>query len=626
MNHKNQIWAQPVVLALWCLLGCNSTENTQAQKIELASSLDQMLDSAHISIEPGKAKITARKKVRYELREIDGTRRASILQTPTTSITFADIQLEENPRARFYIAIREQSWRKASDGVRFRLSVTFANRDQVVYDRFLDPKKNEEDRGWVHQEVSLAEFSGKKVGIVLRTDPGPNQNAAWDHSYWGEPEIISETTSPMALPNVILVSLDTLRADNLGAYGCTTGISQHIDAIASEGAVFENCISQSSWTRPSHFAMLASRYPGRNLLLYNEDDCAIPEGVVTLAEYLKLNKYLTAAFTGGGYVGKGSGFERGFDYFRSYGRRFESSLRPVLDWIEDHVHARFFLFLHNYNVHIPYEPPEDVRMRFAPSPPAACEGVTLSKREIGSAKFAKCQKDPGYASYMRGVYAAEVFNVDRLLGDVVAQVKRLGVFGRTIFIITSDHGEGLFDHGDPGHITTVYQELIQVPLIFAGPGVPPGRRIGKTVQVLDIAPTLLDLLDLKIPGEFQGRSLEPLLRGSELPQLHAFSASSWDKKYGLRMKKSHSITATVLHDGKKIIRNIGESVDESEFYDMGKDPQELTSLEGNDLLWGKKLDDFLNKRLRELSRQSDCEQTTMDPGRIEELKALGYLQ
>ncbi len=586
-----------------------------------------MLDSADIWVEP----VTGRRskpsrKVRYEQVSAGGVRRFAIFQHPTSSITFVDLQLKKNPRVRFYLAIRDRSWQRGSDGVGFSVSVVIDGQEELVYRRVLEPAANEQDRGWVKQEVSLEKYSEQTVAVVLRTDPGPRKNKGFDHAFWGEPVIVTEATSSSSLPNVILLSLDTLRADNLGTYGHPDEISQNVDALASAGSVFESCVSQSSWTRPGHYAMLASRYPGRNLLLYDEDDCRISSDVVSIAESLKENDYLTAAFVGGGYVGAGSGFEQGFDYFKSYGRRFEPNLQPALEWLDEHAQSRFFLFLHNYNAHTPYDPPADARARFVHDPPAACEGVTFGRAEVKSGKVRRCQKDPGGASYSKSVYAAEVFNVDRLFGEVVAHLKRLEIIDRTIFIVTSDHGEGLYDHGEAGHVTSAYQELIRVPLILSGPGVPSGVRVDDAVQLIDIAPTVLDLLGLEIPGDFQGRSLVPLLEGSSLPSRHAFSASSWDRSLDFVRRKPHSITAATVHDGKKLIRNIGEAVNETEFYNIEVDPRERSKLEGGDVAWSEDLDRALSRWLRQLSSQADCQKTAMDPAKAEELRALGYLE
>lgn len=608
------------------LSGCDSPENSGVQKIEHAWSLEKMLDSADVWIESGIDDARSSRKVRYKLGRVGGVARASILQHATSTITFTDLRLGKNPRARFFIAIREEALAKGSDGARFSVSVTHDGRKQEVYQRFLDPAGSPSDRGWVRQEVPLAEFADRRIDVVLRVDPGPGGNPSYDQAYWGEPDIVSEATDSRRLPNVVLVSFDTLRADYLGVYGYPREISGNIDALASSGAVFDSCISQSSWTRPSHFSMLASRYPGRNLLFYDEKHCRVPAETVTLAESLKENDYLTAAFTGGGYVGRKSGFDQGFDYFRSYGSRFEEARRPMLDWLDDHGQSRFFLFLHNYNAHIPYDSPEDARARFVSDPPAACQGVTFSTPDIESGRAPDCLKDPGSQSYLKGSYAAEVFHVDRLFGDLVSRFEQLGILEHTLFVLTSDHGEGLLDHGEAFHITAAHQELIRVPLIFAGPGVPPGARIEETVRVMDIAPTLLALLDLPIPEAFQGRSLAPLLRGSELPPLHSFSASSWDESLDLARSKPHHVTAAVLGGGKKMIRNIGASVDVAELYDVTEDPRELKNLDGSDPPWGRDLDAALRAWLRELSTRTDCEPVSMDPAGMEELRALGYLQ
>ena len=591
-----------------------------------------MLDAAEIWIEPRGAppfrararRSKKRSKVRYQLTRVDGVRRASIAQHVTSSITYDGLQLEDSPRARFFIAVR--NWEPESHGVRFSVSVTSGGREQQVFQRRLTPATSLQDRGWLEQEISLEEFAGQRVGVVLRADFGARADASPGYAVWGEPEILAETTSSRSLPNVVLVSFDTLRADYLGTYGHSDEISRHVDAIASSGTVFENCVSQSSWTRPGHFAMLASRYPSLSLMKYNKKHCRISPDVTTLAEALKANDYLTAAFTGGGYMARKSGFEQGFDYFITHGRLLENHLRPIAEWLESHATSRFFLFLHNYNVHNPYDPPEDARARFVPNPPAACEGVVFSRWDVESGKAAKCRLDPEGSTYVQGLYAGEVFHVDRVFGKVVRELERLGVAERTIFILTSDHGEELLDHGGLNHISTSYQELIHVPLILAGPGVPSGARIQDTVQVLDVAPTLLSLLGLEPPEGFQGRDLTPLFRESGHPQLPAFSASAWDPSMDFAKKRPHTLTAAILDDRKKLIRRLGASLDVTERYDVEADPREQRNLDDSAVPWGNELDGALKRWLRALPRQNECLEGEMDPAVVEELRALGYLQ
>ncbi len=593
-----------------------------------------MLDTAEIRIEGRRdevRRVRAKHKREHQagnhLIVIDDVARASIAQHATGTIAFDGLQLEDNPLARFYLAVRD--WQPESDGIRFSLWITSGGRETQVFERTLTPASHPQDRGWLRQEVSLAEFAGQQVSVTLRADLEKRAKADPGYACWGEPEVVAETTSPTSLPNVVLVSFDTLRADHLGAYGYPGEISPNIDAIAASGAVFENGVSQSSWTRPGHYAMLASRYPGLFMMHYSKEHCRIPSDVVTLAEALKESGYLTAAFAGGGYVKRRSGFEQGFDYFSTYGRRFESHLRPIAGWLENHAQSRFFLFLHNYNAHNPYNPPDDARARFVLDPPAACEGVIFSRTDSKSGKAGKCRRDPGGPSYLRSLYAAEVFHVDRVFGQVVSELKRLGVFDRTIFILTSDHGEELFDHGRFNHISTSYQELIHVPLIMAGPGIPAGERLQDTVQLLDVAPTLLALLGLEAPDDFQGRDLTPLFQESgELRlgqiRLPAFSASSWDPS----IKASHmphTLSAAILDDGRKLIRKIGPSFDVAEIYDVEADPREQRSLEADAVPWGDELDAALKRWLREIPRQDECEDAEMDPAQLEDLRALGYL-
>jgi arylsulfatase A-like enzyme len=299
-------------------------------------------------------------------------------------------------------------------------------------------------------------------------------------------------------PNLLLVTIDTLRADALGAYGQPLPTSPHLDRLAAEGVLFEQCASASPSTLPSHATLLTARLPFAHGVRANAG-YRLPGAEETLAEALRAAGYRTGAEVAAPVLGRGTGIEQGFDAFRDprspdaerqalrvEGERVETLERSGADvtrhavrFLEAGGGAPFFLWLHYFEPHSFYAPP-----------PAFAERIPQSP------------------------YHAEVLFVDHQLGRLREALGRAGLADRTLLVVTSDHGEGLGEHGETTHSFYVYESTVRVPLVFWGPGLLPGpRRVPSLVRSVDVAPTLLDLLGLPPLARAQGTSLAPLLRG-----------------------------------------------------------------------------------------------------------------
>jgi arylsulfatase A-like enzyme len=497
----------------------------------------------------------------------------------------------------------------------------------------------------VTAEVSLARWAGQAVDLVLRTSRGPRLDGSHDWAHWGDPRLRAPLVSPAEgeRPNLLLVSFDTLRADYLGTYGFALDTSPQIDALGARGAVFDSVIAQAPWTLPSHFSLFTGLYPDRRLLHYDLDPCTIGGDVTMLAEVLEEHDYLTAAFTGGGYVSSALGFDQGFHSFESHGSRLEDNLPAVLRWIEEHGDSRFFLFLHHFNVHRPYRPPEDFLRRYVRRVPEACEGVAF-REAAAEPRRAGCLAHPQGVEYLRGIYAAEVANADFLLGRVLLALERRGVLARTLVVVTSDHGEELMDHGALDHVRTLYQEAVRIPLVLAGPGVPAGVRIGALMESIDLLPTLLDLLAIPAQPATDGRSAAPLLAcprassslacavqaaasrlgGGERPS--AFAATSFDRGLPALRREPHDFKAAVVSGARKLETLGAEPERESRLFDLSKDPRELRPLPVDGSGMSRSLGESLDAWLRRLPDDRYCEGGPPSPELRRELEALGYLR
>jgi arylsulfatase A-like enzyme len=320
---------------------------------------------------------------------------------------------------------------------------------------------------------------------------------------------------------IILISIDTLRADHLSCYGYPRQTSPFLDSLAARGVLFEHVFAQMPNTLTSHMTALTGLYPA-------EHDVYPPDGVLSpqiplLAEILQQAGYRTGGVTEGGYMKGSYGFSRGFDSFsdtwRPWGkgrsrvkqRRLEDTLAQGLDFLRTvPAGQRFFLFLHTYVVHAPYDPPApfDTVYWDAPRPPVfAPTGPGLARfNQVGGSL-------PRHAvDYFRALYDGEIRYADDRLRAFFSRLDEMGLSDDLTVIVMSDHGEEFLEHGGLEHFQ-LYRETIHVPLIVVYPRLRAGRRVAEPVELVDLTPTICSLTGIPCPQELSGRSLARELRG-----------------------------------------------------------------------------------------------------------------
>ncbi|MFB0562463.1 MAG: sulfatase-like hydrolase/transferase, partial [Candidatus Lokiarchaeia archaeon] len=379
-------------------------------------------------------------------------------------------------------------------------------------------------------------------------------------------------------PNIILISIDALRADHLSCYGYHRNTSPYIDQLAREGVLFKNGFSQATWTLPSHASIFLSQYVWRHKI--DDKKKRMGNSNVTLAEILRNENYITAAFVGGGYVVPKFGFSQGFDiYFQAQPKwktlgQMGSYQDRVFCWLEKHQRKRFFLFLHTNDVHCPYNPPGDYHDLYT-------EGYqdhqALDKkiaRELYKLVLTKEE-----LLYLLDLYDGEITYVDDQLGELFEKLEQLGIDDNTIIIITADHGEAFKEHDKLGHWDEPYIEEVHVPLIMRGPGIPKNRIYENYVQHIDIVPTILEILNIPQRKEMQGRSLLPLMNNCEIEE--DFKTYSFGQCY----PQQPCSTSLRTKEWTYIMNHNGPH----ELYDRLNDPKEQNNIIEKRPLIAKKL-------------------------------------
>ncbi|MFQ5352896.1 MAG: sulfatase, partial [Candidatus Binatia bacterium] len=315
---------------------------------------------------------------------------------------------------------------------------------------------------------------------------------------------------PQALPeplcrgcNVVLISMDTVRRDHLGAYGYTRNTSPNFDRLASRAVIFDDAVSQSAWTLPAHGSMMTGLYPGRLGVTHYPAQRRLPDLTPMLAEKFKRAGYATGGFTGGGFVSAHFGFSRGFDVYTSDGRRFEHNIDEAFTWLNENKRRRFFLFFHGYDAHRPY---------YSTATDKAAVGIAGTKGgPIKGYCTPENRKRPEDLEAIIALYDAAIHHGDQQVGRLLEALEKHGLMANTVVVITSDHGEEFFEHGNCDHVRSLYHETLSVPYVVYVPGLTPtGLHISDLVPAsLSVASTLLDLVG--IGHDMPGVSLEPML-------------------------------------------------------------------------------------------------------------------
>lgn len=397
--------------------------------------------------------------------------------------------------------------------------------------------------------------------------------------------------------HIVLVTIDTLRADHLGCYKYQGGKTPNIDQLAKEGVVFEHAYTPTPITLPAHTSIMTGLYP-QSHGVYNNATYYLSPSAVTLAEVLKGAGYRTAAFIGSYVLHSRYGLNQGFQLYNDYlphveqsaktlhnlydERKAEETTALAIEWLSNNRESPCFLWIHYFEPHAPYLPPPVFGLEYKDQP-----------------------------------YDGEIAYVDKCLGSLIEGIKDMNIYDQTLFVVTSDHGEGLGEHEEMTHGVFLYDTTLHIPLIIRLPGIEP-VRVSELCRIIDIYPTILEYSKLSHPEHINGVSLLPLIFGRRMDlglellieSRYASENFGWANLSGIRTNEWKYIDAPI-----------------PELYNIISDPQEMLNL------WKDQPDSGMQLKVKwqtEYARTNagkhlDSQITALTPEVREQMKSLGYV-
>jgi len=406
---------------------------------------------------------------------------------------------------------------------------------------------------------------------------------------WGSSESVGQTKQ------VILISIDTCRADYLGCYGYPRPTSSNIDAFAAEGVLFEHVVTPVPLTLPAHSSMLTGTIPPYHRV-HDNINYRFSEDNVSVAEIFQKAGFETAGFVSAFVMEDRFGLSQGFDHYddesESSSTSGDNTERPAAqtteracDWLDQHQEDDFFLFVHYYDPHEPYQAPKPFAGQYGPG--------------------------------MHGAYAAEIAYTDYHIGKLLSKLKSLDIYDSALIIITSDHGEALGEHGEPQHGYFIYEGNIRVPLIIKGPGENQPRRIEQIVGLVDIVPTICKMTGMNEPNKARGIDLSAYLMGREPQEMQRYLYSESVLPCNI---ECNPLLGVSTQEWKYI------QTTRDELYDLRQDPTEQNNLAVQQAKRAGMMQKQLAAILEDNQRLSDgSSQSKLDEESLRILAGMGYV-
>jgi uncharacterized sulfatase len=505
---------------------------------------------------------------------------------------------------------------------------------------------------WEDAEVDLSAYSGRTLKLSFQTST--DQPGAV--GLWANP--LLTTREPKSRPNVLVYLVCSLRPDHTSLHGYQRDTTPFLKKLGAASVVFDDAHAQAPWTKGSVPSLLTSLNAYTLHIIQDAD--TIPQGAVTMAQRLRSAGYVTASFLTNPFAGRVSGMDRGFDYVMEYpvihrqrteeadrGTDSAALNRVLLPWLERHRHEPFFVYAHVTDPHAPYRPPAEFEARFAnPAETAQFDrdyarlrdqrqyggGATVSRANC----LAKGIHPDLFIRKAIDRYDAEIAHTDRSLELLADKLRQLGILDQTLIVVLSDHGEEFHEHGWTAHGHSLYQELVHALFLMWNPKLlPVPRRVTEPVQLLDLMPTVLELVGVRGDEIVQGQSLAPLARGLPFQRKGAVMASRFAhpsaSPRGLVPEYRTGTFARIDADWKLIYRDeAGKAgLNRIELYDRRTDRKETKNVapQHPDVV-ARLMADVTQwiegqKQVRKLLGPGG--KATLDPQTRERLRSLGYL-
>jgi arylsulfatase A-like enzyme len=505
------------------------------------------------------------------------------------STTSCEIEARSGSRLDFAVGVPDESWNRRGGPVTFAVRVN----GKEQWRRAVDPRAKPEDRRWI--EETLEPLPSGKVRIEFGFEF--SKDDAYPRGAFGTP--IVSSARPGRARHVVLLSLDTLRADHLGCYGYPKPTSPHIDALAAESIRFEQMIASAPETLESHMSLFTSMLPTAHGC-YKSTHRLNPN-IPTIASALRDKGFLTAGFVGNGFIASPFGFDQGFDRYDDGVARADNvkidtarTFERALEFLGKNADRDTFTFVHTYEIHTPYAPSAESLKLF--DDPAydhrVGNVVTFFPDAVKLFADANDLARPEDVKHVVALYDGGIRDADAYVGKLLDGIAARHLVDSTLFVLLADHGEELMEHGTlANHGRSLYEELVHVPLIVRGPDLPSGKVVKGVVSHLDVGPTILEWVDLVSPRSFTGRSLldamhtgtspNELVVSEDLTQFRRSSVRRATTKYVRTRNVEFDRFNQLIKNFPKYravleplyLRPKGE-----EFYDLVNDPNEQNDL------------------------------------------------
>lgn len=566
----------------------------------------------------------------WGLFTLRGETRRALTQPLPSRVTF-QLQVPTDAVLGFAIAASTMGRPTLLAPVEFRLLVDSGDSEELV---FADTVRRSQPNRWFARAVDLTPWAGSRIRLSFETRRGAAGVPLAEHHIlplWGNP-VLASRARVATKPQLILISVDCLRADHLGAYGYERDTSPRIDEFSRQAVLFQTAVSASSYTLPSHASMLTGLPPA----LHGAARIGISNSVPYLPELLAEADYRVNGVVSAPYLSPSYGFHRGFHTYRNLSAR-ERAGRLVdegLALLREGVGQNQFLFLHLMDAHWPYSPPREFITRFGERPRDISS--LLTRVENRAPPDSQVEIDQ-----IINLYDAEIAYLDQELGRFFDELKELKLYDNSLIILTADHGEAFYEHGYWDHARPwwndgpgLYEEIVHIPLIVKWPRETTRVKIPGVVSQTDVFLTVLDVAGVELGNAWATNLRHYLAGGSQPPSsrraIAEFTSHSVEAGAGMQIAfRNQDFKYIATFRSRTVADLYSSNIEKEELYDLRNDPREKENLfleSGRSAgSYREVLRAYLEEARRQLLQQRG-EEITPDERVLEKLRALGYIE